>query len=381
MGRGIEVPITPAVLAWAIRESGYTEEQFAGEAGVTSDDLTAWLAGEVRPSLTAARALAQALRRPLAALLLPKPPQQDFPRVEFRHLPGAADRALSPEERRHIRRVHRIQKMLAWLAGEMKEPPVELVGATLAEDAENTADLWRALLDIDITTQRGWSSPSKAFDAWRTAVERVGIAVFLVQLKEQDCRGFSIADEVAPVIAVSTAWNDAARIFTMFHELGHLVTKTSSACAMAPAAANLGHGDPAERWCERFAAALLVPGNALRELAGRSFREGRVDSLRDAGRLATEFRVSLRAMTLRLIELGLASWDLYREITPAGDRKEGGWAKGGRDRQERQEDQLGELIVGRFRRAVDREVIPRAQALTYLDVSDDALDSMGRSIS
>src|SRR5690606_10048362 len=111
-----------------------------------------------------------------------------------------------------------------------------------------------------------WRSASAAFDAWRSALERLGVLVLLFPLGEENCRGFSLASGLAPVIAVNTAWNDQARAFTLFHELGHLMTETASACASAPPASVAGAWDPAERWCERFAAATLVPEPAARGL-------------------------------------------------------------------------------------------------------------------
>lgn len=83
---------------------------------------------------------------------------------------------------------------------------------------------------------------------------------------------------------------------------------------------------------------------------------------------------SLRAVTLRLIELGLATWDLYRELPSAGDAKRGGGGGKGRDRQEIQEDQLGGRAIDLFRLAIEADVVSRSQALTYLDVPDPRLN-------
>jgi hypothetical protein len=82
-------------------------------------------------------------------------------------------------------------------------------------------------------------------------------------------------------------------------------------------------------------------------------------------------------LVLRLIELGLASWDLYRELPSTGDAKRGGGGGKGRDRQEIQEDQLGGRAIDLFRRAVEADIVSRAQALTYLDVPDAVLESRG----
>lgn len=379
MGKVTEVPITPEVLDWAIGESGYTVLEVADAAGVDVADLNAWLKGRGRPGVTAVRSLAQTLRRPVAAFLLPRPPGGDRPDVRFRHMPGVPSRELTPDERRYIRKAARLQRMIAWLVDEMREPGAHLPTADLDDDPQTVASAFRDRLGIKVTTQLGWTSASVAFDAWRSGVEEPGVVVFLFQLGADNCRGFSLWHDKAPVIAINTAWNDEARTFTLFHELGHLLTQTNSACTAAPPQAVSGPWDPAERWCERFAAAVLVPEDALRRLLRERIggRATRVTDVATVRWIAGKFRASLRAVTLRLIELGLANWELYRALPATGDAKRGGGGGKGRGRQEIQEDQLGVRAIALFRRAVETDVVSRSQALTYLDIPDAALESLG----
>lgn len=372
----MEIPITPSVLDWAIRESGYTPSQVAEEAGLDTGDLQAWLDDKSRPGLTAVRALAQVLKRPVAAFLLPAPPADSDPQVRFRHLPGATERPLTPVERRYIRKAGRLQRMTESLVKELGDERPTLPPASLDADPVAAATNLRALLGVSVDDQQQWRSASAAFDGWRAAVERLGVLVLLFPLGEKNCRGFSLASALAPVVAVNTAWNDEARAFTLFHEVGHLMTETASACGVAPPAAVAGAWDPAERWCERFAAAVLVPEPAVRSLlASRRQGDKVVANFADIRWLAGRMHASLRATTLRLIDLGMASWETYRQLPAVVDAKRGGGGGAGRDRQEIQTDRLGEKTVELFRRAVTSEVISRSEALTYLDTPDALLDA------
>jgi Zn-dependent peptidase ImmA (M78 family) len=269
--------------------------------------------------------------------------------------------------------------MIAWLADEMREPGARLPTAHVDDDPQTVASAFRDRLRITVTTQLAWTSASVAFDAWRSGLEDLGVVVFLFQLGADNCRGFSLWHDKAPVIAINTAWNDEARTFTLFHELGHLVTQTNSACTAAPPQAVSGPWDPAERWCERFAAGVLIPEDPLRRLIRERIggRGTRVTDVATVRWIAGKFRASLRAVTLRLIELGLANWELYRALPATGDAKRGGGGGKGRDRQEIQEDQLGGRAIALFRRAVETDVLSRSQALTYLDIPDAALESLG----
>ncbi|HLG59331.1 MAG TPA: XRE family transcriptional regulator [Vicinamibacterales bacterium] len=379
MGKVTEVPVTPAVLDWAIAESGYTLSEVADATGVELEDLHAWLKGKARPGVIALRSLAQTLRRPVAAFFLPRPPTVDRPDVRFRHLPGVPSRALTPSERRYLRKAARLQRMIGWLADELREPQPGVLTAGLNDEPADVARVVRDRFGVSVESQVTWASASAAFDAWRAMSEDLGVVVFLFQLGADSCRGFSLWHDRAPVVAINTAWNDEARTFTLLHELGHLITRTNSACVTAPPAAVSGTWDPAERWCERFAAAVVVPESALRELVAARLGAGatKVTDVATVRWLAGRFRASLRAVALRLIELGLSDWNLYRSLPATGDAKRGGGGGKGRDRQEIQEDQLGDRAFDLFKRAVDADVVSRSQALTYLDVPETALDSLG----
>lgn len=376
MPRATEVPITPEVLRWAIDESGYSDEQIAEALGVGTDDVRLWTTGDARPGLTQFKRLATKLHRQRALFLLPKPPQHSPLQVQFRSLSGESPRPLNPKERQYLRRARRQQEMLGWLSDELHDVP-HLPRFAVSDDAEKSGVEIRALLKVDVETQLRWPSASQAFDHWRTAVERLGANVFLYALGKESCNGFSLWHELAPLIAVSSAWREEARIFTLFHELGHLITRSNSACIERRVTGR--PKDPVERWCELFAASVLLPRAAVERFLGADAKS-RVTDLGVASALATRGRVSLRAATIRLIELGLADWELYDQIPALADKKpEGGGGGGGRNRLMIREDEFGARGTRLFVEGVQKEVISRSQAVSYLDIPDGAFDQLTAS--
>ena len=198
---------------------------------------------------------------------------------------------------------------------------------------------------------------------------------FCDALGKDSCNGFSLWHELAPVIAVSSAWREEARIFTLFHELGHLITRSNSACIERRVHAR--PKDPVERWCELFAASVLLPRTAVERFLGPDATRGRVTDLQVASGLATRARISLRAATIRLIELGFADWELYDEIPPLADKKpEGGGGGTGRNRLVIREDEFGARGTRLFVEGVQKDVISRSQAVSYLDIPDEAFDHL-----
>jgi Zn-dependent peptidase ImmA (M78 family) len=369
MPRRRTVPVTAAVVDWAIRESGFSLDELAAKLRVSPATLRAWAAGTEQPGLTQLRALASKLKRPLAAFLLPAPPALPPPEVAFRS-PRDADRhELNPAERRFLRVAARLQRFLSWVAKELGERPVVLPPESIDADPEGAAARVRARLGVTLEQQEQWPSASAAFAAWRQAVENEGVLVFAFSLGRDSCRGFSLWDNHAPLVAVNTWWLPSARIFTLFHEYGHLVTRTSSACLQATRRWTSRAADAPERWCEVFAAAVLMPGDAVRRHV-LQVRDRRPDALIKA--VATHFSVSLRAAALRLVELKHITWDDYEALPPYEPKPKGGGK--GRDRTQVREDQYGGRTTRLVGQALEREVIGRGDVLDYLDVPESAID-------
>jgi Zn-dependent peptidase ImmA (M78 family)/transcriptional regulator with XRE-family HTH domain len=375
--RGIEVPITPAVVRWAIAESGLRPAEVADAIGVSTEVIAEWQNGHSRPNLTQARRLAAKLHRPFAALLLPRPPETRNLVVDFRH-PAGGRHELNANERRHLRRAGRVQETLSWIAKELDFELPQTPSGSISDASAAVAAEMRRILSVPITDQVSWPSSAVAFDHWRRAVERTGHVVLLFSIGKGSCRGFSAWDRRVPVIAINTAWNEEARIFTLFHELGHLITRTSSACVESVRTGE--HGDPIERWCEECAAELLMPRSAIDSVLQEQGWTAGVRSLDAAARLARRFKVSLRAAVIRLISRGAATWDLYDQIPPVADKKPEAAGGAGRSRTQIREDQFGDRVTTLLVNAVEKDVMGRSQAVDFLDIPDSAFDDLARAV-
>ncbi len=285
------VPVTPAVVQWAIDESGYTLENLATAIRVSPATLRAWAKGTDRPKVSELRELARRLDRPLATFLLPAPPQRSIPAVKFRSTPNAGPgRELYPIELRRLREAARLQRVLSWIHRELQVPPVALPRLRTSSDPVAAAADTRHRLKVTIEEQRGWISPHKALTAWQAAIEDSGVFVFMLSLSQDACRGFSLWDEHAPLIAANTALRPEARSFTLFHEYAHLLTRTPSACLDAPSpTAGIAEGkgrrfvrrdDPAEQREEGLYHPQYLRGQRQTGLSSHVGRERNLDHRR-----------------------------------------------------------------------------------------------------
>jgi Zn-dependent peptidase ImmA (M78 family) len=381
MGKATLVPITPEVLDWAIRESGYSPEEVAEKAHVSTEVLRSWLRGE-KPTLTQFRGVAKALKRTPATFLLPAAPEPERVAVKFRHPPNASRTQPSFEERRYLREALRLQDAARWIMEKLGESGPKIPLLSLDANVEKAARSVREQL-LPLVPTAEWRSHAQAFNAWRSAVEQMRVSVLVFPLGDVSARGFSLWDDRAPVIAINSGWNHAARIFTLFHEYGHLLTRTSSVCLERTGPKLSKPSDPAERWCEEFAAAVLLPWDQVTDFLTARFgwHPGQaVESLEVPKAIASAFKVSWRAATIRLIQQNAASWALYSAIPPLSEQKQRGGGGGeGRDRGQIRVDQYGDRTISLFFRAFDRRIIGRSGLLDYLDVPDTTLDRLHAS--
>lgn len=383
MGRGKSVPITPEVLDWAIHESGHDVGAIAEAVGVDLEDVEAWLSGaDEKPTVTQFHKLAGFLKRPEAVFFLPRAPETRPVEVQFRSPPGTKRREPSPDERLSIREAARLQRGLAWVLEALGAKSADMPAYSVSDDLEQAAVAVRRQLGITVAAQLQWGSEYEAAHRWREALERSGVYVLFLSMGKESVQGFSLWHDVVPVIAVNTThWKAQARIYTMFHECAHLLTRTSSICAKGTSRP-WTDGDQVERWCEEFAAALLLPWRAVEQRLTQRFgwKPGsKITDLGYASYIANQFKVSLRAAVLRLVNKDVAGWNLYRAIPPLSDTK----AKGGPPAEEgqgrrpqRRLQQYGVRTVRTFLRGVRSDAITRDDALRYLDVADTDIDEL-----
>lgn len=375
MGQSQEAFIEPRLLVWARESAGYELHEAATLFEINSATLSAWEAGDQRPTIASLREASRIYRRPLAVFFLPTPPTDfDVPH-DYRKHAGSKSRRMSPELRAEIRRLQFLREVALDVAEAIEAEPAEFIGsATLDIDAEVVAASSRARLNLGLTTQvNRWSTPTEALKACRTAVEGSGVLVFQVQnVDTSEMRGFSVRELQFPIIALNSKDAPAARLFTLFHEFGHLLLNQAGLCDLSDEGRASSQDQRAEVFCNAFAGELLVPREALLVEIGIK-RVSRTRSWDDdeIRTLAQRFCVSREVIARRLVTIGAASREFYSAkraqylVEAADDRNE---RSGGPSPAVRSVWNVG----GEFARIVidahDREAISSSSLCEYLGV-------------
>ena len=356
------VPINGDVLAWAMREAGLDDQALAARLHTSSDAVASWRTGRTQPGVTKFRQISQVLKRPSAFFLRTSPPTDQGLPPSFRHRAGGAPGdEITPSERDAVRTARRIQSVQRWLRQRDNRPPVVLGSVSEARHPESEASRVADTLGWSFSSSAA-TSPTDLTRRLRTWLEARGVIVLLLSIGEEGCRGFSLSDAHAPVIAINTGYKGGARPFTLLHELAHLLRGDDSVCA--------GYARTAgERWCERFAAAFLMPRGEVEAWVDRQIGVGGViTAIADVRATATNFNVSARAAAIRLEEVGRGADGLYDAVDAGLDFTSGGFGGGGETRPQKRLREFGLPYAKALLDAERAGVIGRYELLDYLRI-------------
>ena len=304
--------INPAVLAWARKRSGQSIEQVAEALGKDPVVIRSWETGEAAPTYVQLEKLAYTVfRRPLALFFFPAPPDEPDPHQSFRTLPDFEIDELSAETRFKIRQARAMQLSFSELAAGVNPAARQMIrdlpAVAKLKSAPALAAAVREYLQIDVATQGNWKSNDHALRSWRAAVENAGVFVFKDSFKQKDVSGFSLYDDEFPVVYINNSTAKTRQMFTLFHEIGHLLAHTSGVTKRDDSYIDVlhGHSREVEVFCNRFAADVLVPDTSL---SG----EDLTASDDNIARLARRYRVSREVILRRLLDRGTISEQYYR---------------------------------------------------------------------
>jgi Zn-dependent peptidase ImmA (M78 family) len=325
----------PRVLKWA-REKRFGPKfetlvlQWAESWDQMTPDLVQqWEAGAGEPSFSQIKKLAEIYKRPLAVFFLDSPPDEPQSPPDLRTVGSQDNISLSPDILLVIRKARRTQEIAAELSRELGEAPTFKYGKHSIEG--NPADLAehiRVDLLISINDQFKFRKYEEFFEYLRSKIESAGAITLKSGLQDSfpvaDCRAFSFADQLPYLILINNKDVEAAKNFSLAHELGHLLLREPGICNNFK---TFGLGrtiNPVEVFCNQFAASLLVP---KQQLLSHAALRGRTALLQPdvellADRLALDFKVSRFVILRRFLTLGLISAPLYSTQAQAWNDEE-----------------------------------------------------------
>ncbi|MHA1770212.1 MAG: ImmA/IrrE family metallo-endopeptidase [Candidatus Thorarchaeota archaeon] len=325
--------INPLILRWAREERGLSIEEASKKIGVSETKLKACESGDDTLTLRQFRQAAQVYRRPTAIFYLRTTPSS-LKIPEFRRIASQRERPLSPELRLEIRRLYLRKKTAENLVRYGPEYDWSFVGSVQTdEDPEEVALKVRKLLKITDSFPKGLDA-YHALKFIRNAVESVGILVFIIpNIQVDEMRGISLSQTPYPVIAVNRGDSPRARIFSIIHELVHILLGESTVCDISNPQSNEESSQNVETFCNYVAGATLVPKDILLDLPivkNHDTRPEWTDNEIDI--ICKRFRVSRYVVLRRLLTLHRTTYGYYQSkaiewSSKVKTTREGGWGE------------------------------------------------------
>jgi Zn-dependent peptidase ImmA (M78 family) len=388
----VEVSISPDVFRWICGSSGWKAGDIARKIDIPEDTIQRWCKGEGSPRLPLGKAeqLATAFKRPLATFLLSRPPSEPGMPRDFRKILNPSQ-GYSKETYLVIRKARRLQQIRRELLENLQmDPRVKIQPRTPIQDPEVVAREERVGIPVEETDTE--LTPTKLFDIWREWFEKKNIAVFQMKMPMEDARGFSLTDAEPYVIVVNEMDTASGRLFTLFHEYGHILLNEPAVCNMDSDEVQDTKISGVERWCNRFAGAFLVPEEILEKDTTIIKYIQTSNFSRAAGSISSRFKISKESAFMRLLTLDYISTRIFRrerERTRAEDAIKAAQRKESQRRKELEEErgfgvpldrkcltEKGRPFISLVVKNEDLGFISSNDALDYLDIKLKHLEKL-----
>ena len=305
--------LNPAIIQWARERSGLSIDDLARMMRREPEELLKWEKGERAPSYTALEELAyRHFKIPLAVFFFPTPPDVDDPKGNFRRLPEYELERFSPDTIQKIRIAQAYQDSLEAFFMELPlERSIHIDLNPRKYSIETLASKVRKYIGISLTKQFNFRSNDQAFKAWRHALEETGVFTFKDSFKDRFLSGFCLIHDQYPVIMVNNSNSFTRQIFTLMHELGHILYGVNGVTNIDESYLEyLDKNDQKiEIQCNRFAAEVLVPAKTFQSEISLYERNGK----QAISELANKYSVSREVILRRLLDFNIIDNDYYAD--------------------------------------------------------------------
>lgn len=304
------VPVKVELLEWAYNRSmkqEYLHDRF--------NKLSDWLKGELQPTLKQLEDFANATSTPLGYFFLEQPPSEELPIPHYRTVEVGAREQPSPDLIETLHMMQRRQDFMKEYFERYVGESLSFVGAYKGTSVRELADKINQILEIRPGWAKGYRTYQEALNYLIDQCESKRIMVMINGivgsntrrvLDVEEFRGFVLVDDMAPLIFINGADAKSAQIFTLIHEIAHIVMGSSAIVEASP----LNRVDEGtEKLCNSAAAELLCPQDAFRSAWQTHYGDGEVYST-----LANNFKVSPIVVGRRALDLKIITKEEFFEF-------------------------------------------------------------------
>lgn len=376
---------SPRSLAWARQRSQLTRADVAKKLrlkSIDADTVARWERSDGAPTAAQIRKLAEIFRVPERWLYYDEPPRvfDELGIVDFRA--GAKQPLVdpSPNLRSVIEHARAVQDWVIEFRERESQEPVGFVGTRSSKDRpEQVAEHLRTLLDFE-ALRAAATDGNDLFERLRARLEAEGVLVLRMghvrnttawALDPDEFKGFTLIDEDrrAPLIFINRKELDEAHLFTLAHELAHLVTGGSG--VSNEDIVDIDEQRPRiERFCDAVAEQLLLP---TREFERIWADRRKLESV-GLKQIAKELKVTSVVAARRAASRGYATAKALRRYVDVQRRDAAAKALAVKERQRRGPGPV-QTVPARFGKVLAK--LMASSAVSGAAGGSDALDLLG----
>jgi Zn-dependent peptidase ImmA (M78 family) len=372
------ITVKPGILAWARETLGLSQKEVIEKAKIDRPTLQAWENGEAPISLANLKYLANLYKRPLGVFFLPAVPNIEAFPPDFRTLDSTKTENLSPQVRLMVRRAQRNREIYKEILELLEESWKDDLGSvSTTKDPEKAAQFFREKFEISLETQFSWADKAAALKQWINILEGKNVLVAQGTMPIKELRAFCLRGSgLPPAIVLNTKDDEKGRIFSLWHEFGHLLVPHTEIQKLIAEAGDNGAHKLVEKFANHFAGAFLVPRESLlNDPQLKKYLEEKNDYI--LSRIAGRYRVSSEVILRRLVILGLVEDAFYGQKKAEFDAN---FQK--RQEEDEKEDEksgfqtpsskafqsLGVALTGRLFEAQGKGKVSASDIATYFEV-------------
>lgn len=296
------IDIRPEMLSWAINRSGQDVDLFL----TTHLEVDSWIKGEKKPTVKQLEAFAEKVHVPMGYLFLHTPPVESIPFPVFRGNAETGHFSLNVFDT--VANVGQRQSWLETYLIDNEIPRPMFVGAVnQSQGVSHAVSMLRSILHLEPRWAFDLKNPELAVNKLAEQIEDAGVFIAFNgvvgsnthrPIDVEECRGFALVNPVAPYIFINSQDAKTAQLFTLAHEMAHLLIGVSAGHAGEIVVSH----NATERFCDAVAAEFLVPADVLRT------------EWNTIKKCASKFKVSELVIARRAHDLGIISDAVYNEF-------------------------------------------------------------------
>lgn len=271
----------------------------------SKEQIENWENGTEYPSVNQAKKLCNLYDIPFAALYLSKSPNVDNTTyIDRRTYMDNLEGDISYELWKEINRLKSCRECAIELLN-LEEYRNVFKDINPNFSTNDISTKIREIFNIETPFKNKTAYSNNAFNYFRNKIESKGVMVLQIEnISIKEIRGISLNYDILPIIAVNKNDSDRAKVFTLFHEIAHLVRRTSNLCLID----FNEREDEEEKICNNLAANILIPEITLDSIInGKDLSDDRVIT-----NLSDRYAVSKFVIIKRLYDLNKIDFILYK---------------------------------------------------------------------